>query len=383
MPPRLRRTRLAVSVTFFVNGGVFASWALHIPYVQERLGLGEGVLGLALLSIGVGGLVMMPLTGALIARFGSRRVVEATAFVYCLLLPVIVTAPGLGALVIGLFGFGATGGAMDIAMNAQAVGVERRHERPILSSVHAMWSLGGLAGAGLGGLALWLGVSPRLHALVVAGLTLLIALAAARALLPATVDVRDDAPLIALPRGSLFGLGVMGFFAFLAEGSIADWSAVYLRHELGTSAGMAGSGYAAHSLAMVAGRLLGDRLRGRFGPVVLVRASASLAAVGLGTALLIGHPVAAIVGFTAVGLGFANIVPVIFGAAGNQPGVASGTGLSAVATAAYLGLLAGPPLIGFVAEATTLPIGLGVVATVAALIAVQAGRLRTPSAAES
>jgi len=214
------------------------------------------------------------------------------------------------------------------------------------------------------------------------------ALVALRSLLPASVDRASDAPVVAVPTGRLLSLGILAFFCLVAEGAMADWSAVYLHETLDTDLSFAAMGFAAFSLMMAFGRFVGDALRVRLHAIHLVRISAALAAVGLGIALLLGHPLAALVGFGCVGLGLANIVPVLFSAAGRTPGVAPGTGIAAVATAGYFGFLVGPPLIGFVAQATTLPVGLGLVALFTALIAVFARSAapadveRTPVAAE-
>jgi fucose permease len=205
---------------------------------------------------------------------------------------------------------------------------------------------------------------------LVCGTTAVVAL---RKLLPARVDQASNEPAFVRPSGPLVSLGILAFFCLVSEGAMADWSAVYLRETLGTDPAFAAMGYAAFSLMMAVGRLIGDTLRMRLHAVHLVQMSGGLAALGLGTALLLGHPVAALVGFGCVGLGLSNIVPVLFSAAGRTPGVATGTALAAVATAGYFGFLVGPPLIGFAAQATTLRVGLSLVVLFMALIALRAG----------
>ena len=369
--------RLAVSVVFFVNGTVLASWVPHVATVQAGLGLTPGTLGLALLGMAAGAVISMPLAGALIGRVGSRAVTTFAALAFCLTLPLPLLASSAPLLGLALLLFGAANGAMDVSMNAQAVDVERRHGRPIMSAFHGLFSLGGLAGASLAVLLVGMGVAPLAHVLGVAAVCLIVAAVASRGLLAAAGRV-SAGPRFARPTGSLVGLGALAFCIAVGEGSMADWSAVYLRGSLGTDATFAAAGYAAFSLTMAAGRFVGDRLVARFGPVTIVRASASLAAVGLAAGLIVGHPVAAIVGFGCVGAGLANLIPLLFSAAGRAPGVGPGVGIAAVATVGYFGFLAGPPLIGFAAELVTLPVALGVVVLFCAVVAAFA-RLAEPA----
>lgn len=359
----LRAARLAVAAVFFLNGVLVASWVLHIPTVKARLGLSEGVLGLALLSVAVGALLAMPPAGWLAGRWGSSRVTRLFTFLYLLTLPVPVLAPRLAVLIPALLLFGMANAVMDIAMNAHAVVVEKRYDRPIMSSFHGMWSLGGFVGAALGGAALSMGAPPALH---VGGVLVLMALLGGVALpylLPASVDAHGRHPAhrfrLIPPRGPLVALGLLAGFVLLSEGAMADWTAVYLRETLGTGPGLASAGFAAFSMAMAVGRFTGDRLVAHLGAVRLMRASALLAAGGLGAGLLLHHPAAAVAGFGCVGLGLANMVPILFSAAGRTPGISAGTALAAVTSTGYVGFLAGPPLIGFAAEVVTLPGALG------------------------
>jgi predicted MFS family arabinose efflux permease len=366
---QLFRYRLAISTVFLVNGATMASWVPHIPYVQTKLGLSEAMLGLALLSMAVGALISLLLSGWLIGRFGSRRVTSVAAVAFCLALPWPILAPTLPALMLALALFGLCNGAMDVAMNAQSVTLEERYRRPIMSSFHGLFSLGGLAGAAAGGLLLANGVTPLSHVLSATLILGLVGLVALTQLIPSEASPRHGDPALALPRGPVAGLCLLAFFTLVGEGAMADWSAVYLKNSLGAGPGLAAAGFAAFSLAMAVGRLTGDGLVSFFGPVKLVRASAALAALGLALAVLIGHPYAAIAGFGCVGLGLANVIPILFSAAGRTPGISAGAGIAAVATSGYFGFLAGPPLIGFVAELTHLSWSLGLVALFIGLVA--------------
>lgn len=372
VPAVLRRARWAALVIFLINGVVIASWVAHIPLIKARFGLSDGTLGNTLLVIAVGSIASLVLTSGVIARVGSRLVNIVAVLVFCALLPLILLVPSYPLLLVLLALFGITIGAMEVAANVQAVAVEERYDRPIMSTFHALFSTGGLVGAALAAALLTRGVEPLTHVLIVCATMALLAMFSLRWLLPPSVDSMSDAPAIALPTGPMMWLGLLAFFGLVGEGAMADWTAVYLRDELDTDAGFAASGFAAFSLAMAIGRFSGDALRTRFHSVALVRWSAILAAVGLGISLVLAHPVAALVGFACVGLGLSNIVPVLFSAAGRVPGVASGTGIAAVATAGYFGFLAGPPLIGYVSEASNLTIGLVVVVVFAALIALMA-----------
>jgi MFS family permease len=382
VPRELRAARLAVTLTFFLNGAVFGSWAARLPALQDRLGLQEGALGVALAFSALGSLLAMPVAGWLSARSGSRRTTRLALALFSLAVPLAAAAPAYGPLLVGTFLVGATTGALDVAMNAHGVAVERRYGRAILSSLHAAWSGGGLAGAAVGAAVAGLGVDARAHLAAAGGLALVIGALATRRLLAASEDeaADDGAPLLAWPSRKLLALGVVAFCGLMAEGSAADWSAVYVDDALAAGAGLAGLAYAAFSLAMLGGRLVGDRLADAWGPVALVRRGGLLASVGLGAALVIGEPPAALVGFTCLGAGIAAIVPVVFRGASQAPGIAPGVALAAVSTMGYCGFLVGPPAIGGVAQATSLPLALGLVVLLTVIIVLLAGRTRPASA---
>jgi len=372
MSPSLRRSRLAVGAVFFANGAGFASWVPHIPMVQAALGLSPSVLGAALLAMGGGALVGIPLSGRATARLGSRRVVAVTAAGFFATLPLPLVAPSLATFVAALFVLGCSNGALDVSMNAQAAAVERRWPRPIMSSFHAMWSLGGLVGAGVAAIALEAGVAPRLH-LVVATLVLGASAAAALgSLLPPAADTAAAEPHFARPTRAVLGLGLVAFLGLLTEGAMGDWSAVYLHHTLGATSAVAALGFAAFSLTMAAGRFAGDALVARLGDAEVVRRFTGGAALVLGLALAVGTPWAAIAGFAAVGFGVANLIPIVFRAASRLRGVAPSEGIAAVGTFGYVGFLSGPPLIGFAAEWLGLPVALGLVVVALGSIAIAA-----------
>ena len=371
----LRASRRAVQALFLLNGALFATWASRVPAAQAAHGLSNGALGLALFSIAAGAVMAMPLAGMLTARIGSDQVCRISALIYAVMLPVIMLAPGLPAFIMALFCFGASHAALDVAMNAQAVAIEKRYGEPIMSSFHALWSIGGLVGAATGGLLAAHGVKPMTHFTLIAlcfGATLPLV---SRRLLHvpeerfADPDSPAKAPLYSLPSRAMLALGLVALCVMVGEGAMADWSAVYLRNNIGTAEGVAAAGYATFSIAMATGRLLGDRLTARFQPVNLVRAGGTLAATGLLLTIIFGNAAVTLAGFALVGLGFATVVPIVFTAAGNTRGVAPGVALASVSSLGYLGFLFGPPVIGFAAEALGLRGALGIV-VLTSLIAV-------------
>jgi predicted MFS family arabinose efflux permease len=259
-------------------------------------------------------------------------------------------APGAVLLGASLFLFGIFNGSTDVSMNAQAAAIESRYGRSIMASFHALFSFGGLAGAALGGGLAALGVGVTQHFLLATVVFGAVALLASRWLLPAGADAQASGPAFALPDRALAALGVVAFCALVSEGSMADWSAVYLEDVIGSGPGLAAAGYAVFSLTMAVGRLTGDRIIELVGPVRMLRIGGALAASGLALALLVDGTVLALAGFAGIGAGLATLFPITLSAASRAPGMAPGAGIAAMSSTGYLGFLIGPPLIGFVAE---------------------------------
>jgi fucose permease len=371
-PPRPTRARLAVSTFFFVNGAVLASWVPHIPAVKQRHGLTDGALGILLLCMAIGAIVALPVSGWLVARHGSRRMTSLAGLALCMALPLPVLAPGIVSAGVALVFLGASNAVLDVSMNAQAVDVERRYGRAIMSSFHALFSAGGLVGAMLAGGAMAAGAGDATHVLAAAAWSSIALALALPGLLPAAGSAERPGPVLARPTGPLARLGVLAFCGLLVEGAMADWSAVYLHDGLGSSAATAAFGFAAFSLAMAAGRATGDALVGRLGPERVLGTSAGVAAAGLAAALVLAHPAAGIAGCGLVGLGISNVIPILFSAAARAPGIHPGGAIAAVATAGYAGFLVGPPVIGFVADVIGIGPALGIVSALCAFIALRA-----------
>jgi MFS family permease len=373
----LRRPRPALLVFFLADGFMLASWASRVPAVKSAHGLNDARLGVVLFGIACGALVSMPATAWLAHRVGSRRAVLAAAGLDLGAASVIAAVPGYGPLLAAAVAFGCGFGAMNVALNGHGIAIERRMGRPILSGLHAGFSAGGLAGAGVGALVAGAGVSAAVHLAVAAGaMALLLAAAAPGLALPDSDHVPEPAPL-ARPKRSLLVLGTIAFCCLLCEGAAADWSAVFLRDVTSAGPAIAAMGYFAFSAAMASGRLAGDRLVLRLGPRSLVRAGAALGAVGLGTALLVRTPATAIAGWAVLGAGLSTIVPITFRAAGQASTSSTSAGVAAVSTIGWLGFLTGPPVIGFISTtASSLAVGLALVVAAAAGIALLANRVQ-------
>jgi MFS family permease len=357
---------------------VFGSWPPRIPAIKEDLGLGDGELGLALTGMAAGLLVGTRLAGRPVDRVGSRPAVRVGVMTLCLTLIGPALAWDLPSLAAALFLFGVAGGFVDVAMNAQAVAVERAYARPILAGFHGLWSAGLFVGAAAAGLAAAVGAGPPAHFAVVAGVLLSGSAIALRGLLAREAEVvprKAEGRVLWSPV--VLMLGIVGFSSFLGEGAAADWSAVYLRQDLGAGATAATAGFAAFAIAMASSRFVADRLVERFGPVPVVRIGALVAACGLGLGLATARPLAVVVAWGVLGAGLAPVVPVVFSAAGNTGLGATGAVLGRVVTISYLGSIVGPAVIGAAAEAVGLRAALVLPVVLALLIVVLARHVET------
>ena len=358
----------AARAFFFIGGFGTATWAPLVPLLRERLMVGDDVLGMLLLCIGVGSLLTMPLSGALAMRLGCRRVVMTAALLFAAILLLVSCVDALSLAVPIVLIFGAVMGCIDVVVNIVAVLVEKGIGRRIMSGMHAFWSLGGFAGAGLYGV--WvglLGLTPFQSTAIAAGLILLLTAVYGRHLIPYG---GGSGALLALPRGIIVFVGMTAFIAFLSEGAVMDWGGVYLTTVRGMDLALAGTGYSVFSAAMLTMRFLGDRVVQRIG-ALLVAVGGALLAFG-GILLVMFAPVDALLyaGFFAIGIGSANIVPVFFSLMGRQNVMPVSAAVSAVSTMGYLGILAGPAAIGFVSSLTTLQTAFAMLAALSILQAV-------------
>jgi MFS family permease len=361
--------RASVTGVFFLNGACFSAWYARLPAIQDQLGLGAGELGIALFGAPVGLLAAQPVAGALAARYGSRPLVAAAPlYLSCVMLPAL--AVNAFTLMLAALAVGAANGVLDIAMNTQGVAVERALGKRIFSSLHAYFSFGVLAGAGIAAAAAAGGVDPLPHLAASSLLGAGVAWFLAHGLLRDRGE--PGAPRFARPSRQLAALGAIAFCVLLAEGSVYDWSGVYLSNEAEAAPGLAPLGLAAFALTMGLGRLAGDGVASLIGSGPTVRTGALLGALGLGLALARPVPAAAIAGFAVMGLGLSVVFPLTLRAAGIH-GDGSGPALAAVSTVGYVGFLTGPPIIGLVAEGADLRVALAIVGALCVLAALIAG----------
>ena len=366
LPPRAdtARTRLATRLSFFAAGFAMACWAPIVPFAKAQVGVSDGELGLLLLCIGIGSLVAMPVTGWVSAQFGSKPMVLAGGLGLVALLPVLAVVHDPLLLAAALLGFGASLGAIDVAMNVHAVEVEKAATRPLMSGFHAMFSLGGFAGAGGVTLLLSHGVAPLSGALCGSA----IALAAILLAWPRLLRVQGGRPpAFVAPRGAVLLLAALAAVSFLVEGAILDWSALLLLGRDLVAPPQSGLGYALFSVAMTIGRLTGDRVVQALGNRRTLLWGGVLTVAGFAL-LLVVPGLAALAGFVLIGLGTANIVPVLFSQAGRQAAMPASLAVAAVTTIGYAGVLAGPALVGFVAQLSSLPAAFWLLAGLMALV---------------
>ncbi|MCX3308512.1 MFS transporter [Pantoea vagans] len=343
---------MATRIIFFLAGFITATWAVIVPFARANTGVDEAQLGTLLLCLGVGALIAMPVTGWLTSRFGCRRVILVAVALIVISTPwlAVLSDPLLLALALLVFGIGI--GVTDCAMNIQAILVEKQAAKPVMSGFHGMYSVGGIAGAGFMTLLLAMGVSVLTGCLLAVVAVIIMTLVSASGLL--TYANPAEGPVFAVPRGSVLIIGIICFAVFLTEGTVLDWSAVYLTDVRAIPASLGGLGYTCFAVAMTVARLTGDRLISSLGRLPVVLGGALIAAAGMAMVTFIASWPLALLGYTLVGAGCANIVPVMFSAAGRQTAMPQAVAIPAITTLGYLGVLSGPAVIGYVAHYTHL-----------------------------
>jgi predicted MFS family arabinose efflux permease len=351
-PAAGRPEQISTRIVFFVAGFGTAAWAPLVPFAKARAELDERTLGLLLLCLGVGSVMAMPLAGATAARLGCRRVIMASTALLCLTLPLLTVIASPILLAAALLAFGAGLGATDVTMNIQAIIVERASGRSMMSGFHGLFSLGGIVGAACMTALLAAGASPLAATLCVVAAIVVAVSAAVSHLLP--YGSQGEGPIFALPHGVVLFIGCVCFVAFLAEGAMLDWSAVFLTSVRGMEATYGGLGYAAFALTMTIGRLTGDRIVRRYGGPNVITVGGLCAAVGFALSTLVPAWQIAMIGYALIGVGCSNIVPVLYSSVGRQTVMPEHVAVPAITTLGYAGILAGPAAIGFVAHAASL-----------------------------
>ncbi|HYJ38273.1 MAG TPA: MFS transporter [Chitinophagaceae bacterium] len=374
MSPRVHR--IAVSVFFFIAGLTFSTWASRIPDIKEKLHLSEAGLGSVLFALPVGLMASLFLTGWLISRLGSRKVVVGGAIVYSGVLILLAVAATTFQLVLGLFLFGLFANFLNISMNTQAVGVEGIYGRSIMASFHGLWSLACFAGAGFGTFFVSAGISPVLHFALISIASGLLVFSSYRSTLPVDVHEKNKQPIFVLPDKHILVLGLIAFCCMVCEGAMADWSGVYFQKVVETPAAYTTLGYAAFTATMATGRFVGDWLVTKFGVKRMLQMSGTVIASGLLLAVFFPNLITATMGFLLVGFGVSSVVPIAYGLAGKSSTMSPSMALSAVSTIGFLGFLVGPPLIGFIAEASSLRFSFALIALLGLGTSILAGKVR-------
>ncbi|MBC7700626.1 MFS transporter [Aquabacterium sp.] len=372
MPAEASHSTWAIRGQFFAAGALFATWGVQVPMVKAHHGLSEQTLALAMLAAGVGSITGLTQAGRIVGRLGPRTVAGVTGLTAALAITLLLATHHYAALLVLMFIFGLTASLFDVAVNVAASEIERQANRPLMSGFHGLFSLGGMAGAGLGSAMQGMGLNAPLH-LLTAGVACGLLTVWGCLHMHAGRDAQSDGGMV-LPRGVLGLIGMLAALGLLCEGAIYDWSVLYMHESLQAKPSTAALAYASFSGAMAATRFGGDWVRARVSSVTLVQICGALAALGMALTLVTDEPITALLGFALIGLGLANVVPVLFSAAARVPGVAAADGIAAVAALGYLGMMVGPPLIGVVAEWHTLSAGMALVMLFAATLSLAARR---------
>lgn len=367
----LARARRATRLQFLVLGVVVGMWGTHIPSVALRYALNEATLSMVLLALAAGTVSALLVAGRVVAGLGARNTAALCGLSMSVMLGVALEWPGFAALLAAMLVFGASMSLFDVAINTEGSAIESLGGRAIMSQLHGMFSVGAMIGAGVTFTLLDLGVAPRLQLLAAGGVLAVVAGVASRAMLDTHDDQRDDGTQahFAWPRGVLLLIGILAFAGMTAEGMLYDWSALYLKQEIGMPQAQAALGYATFTGAMAVARFAGDGLRSRFGEGAVLGCSAAVAAVAMAVVLLSANRWVAFAGFALVGAGLAPVAPILFNAATRVHGVSRAAAIASVTTIGYSGFIIGPPVIGSIATATSLTAALYVVALCAALVA--------------
>lgn len=371
---RADRARVAISIIFLLNGLTLSALVSRVPAIVEELGMNTGSVGTVMMGMAVGAFISFPISGKLIDSIGSARATSLFGVIFFSALPVLAMASNAYLLLAALVLFGFGNGGLDLSMNAQGIEIEARSGRSIINSLHGFFSLGGLLGAMIGAFMAWQHIEPLGHFALVAVINVALLLVLRGSLVPDLTSNKSDepTPFFSLPHRSLWVLGIIALCTAVGEGAMSSWSALYLNRHLGTTEDVAALGYAAFSLAMLTGRFSGDRFVTAWDPAKLIRRSGSLAAIGLGIASVLDEPWSMLIGFVFVGLGLAVVYPLVFSAAGNHPTLPRGQAVAGTATVGYTGFLAGPPILGWVAQATSMRSIMVIVVILCALAAVLA-----------
>jgi MFS family permease len=371
-PRKLQRA--SVAALFFLHGLCFSSWGSRIPGIQQTLGLSEAELGVILFALPVGQMLSLPLAGWLVPKAGSRLIAMITLLVYGATLVTLGMATSVFQLVAGLFVFGLASNMVNIAVNTQAVGVEELYQKTIMASFHGLWSLAGFTGAAIGTFMIGMDINPFYHFLMVLLIVITGVALSSKHTLRQDPSSDPDQPIFAMPDKSLLILGVIAFCSMVCEGAMFDWSGVYFRKVIAVENAWIGVGYTAFMSTMAGGRFVADWLTTRVGLKRILQISGVLIATGLMIAVFFPYIITATIGFLLVGAGVSSVVPLVYSLAGKSKTMSPSVALAAVSTIGFVGFLLGPPIIGLVAEATSLRISFSIIAAMGLCVALVASR---------
>ena len=373
-----RSHRIAASIFFFIAGLTYSSWACRIHDIKAAFSLNNAALGGVLFALPVGLMVSLPVSGWLVTRIGSGKVLISAGLLFPLMLVTIGLAPGIWQLVLLLFCFGFMNNVFEISMNTQAVGIEALYGRSIMASFHGLWSLAGFAGVGIGTIAISLDMPVLPHFLLICAICWLLVLFSYKYLLPEDEKQDDAQPLFAKPDSSILKLGLIAFSSLVTEGTMFDWSGIYFQKVVAVPEHLTTAGYIAFMSTMAGGRFIADRFVTRLGTKRVLQISGIMTTSGLLIAICLPYLVTATIGFLLVGFGVSSVVPLVLALAGKSKTMAPGVAIAAVSTVGFLGFLLGPPMIGFISEATSLRWSFAIIAllgTGITLLASQAGKI--------
>lgn len=369
------RVRIAVAVFFFISGFTFSSWASRIPSLQQQLHLNNAQLGTVLFAMPLGLILTLPFTGILLNRVSSRYIMLVGALLYAVLLPVLGIVNHTWQLALILFLFGSSRNFLNIAVNAQSVGVQALYDKSIIASFHGIWSVAGFAGAAMGSYMLSYNVSPFIHFVIVGIITLLMIASSFGSTLQEDIPGDTKKPLLVLPDKPLVKLGLIAFCSMACEGTMYDWSGIYFQRQVKDAGEHIGLGYVAYMCAMAAGRFVGDKLANKYGVKKLLQVCGCLVATGLFMAVALPYFVTAMIGFMLTGFGISCVVPMVFSVSGRNTQMAPGPAIAAVSIVSYFGFLLVPPVVGYISQAANLRWAFALIALMGLGIAWLSGKI--------
>ncbi|MFZ9263207.1 MAG: MFS transporter [Chitinophagaceae bacterium] len=369
-------TRPSISIYFYILGFIFSSWASRIPQVKDKFHLNEAELGGVLFMLPFGALAALPFSGWLVHRLSSRIMSIASALIYTILLYSIAIADTVFALSFILFGFGMIGNFGNISMNSQGISIQHRINKPILSSLHAMWSIGAFSAAAISGWTMKMGYSTAVHFTIVSMIAVVIIIAGSFFLIPDESVDDTSAKVFVLPNKKLILLGVICFCVAMSEGAMADWSSLYYRQVIHELNSISTTGYTAFAMCMAAGRLMGDKLVQSFKHSTVLKMNGMLIVLGMLLSLSFSFPSTVMMGFALVGFGVSSVIPIVYMLAAKTKDMAPSVALAAVSSVGFTGFLVGPPAIGFIAHEIGLRSALVVVVMLGIMITLLSSRVK-------